>query len=49
LVGVIVKSNDDLLQETFVMQLVELCQESGSLRHCWSRVVGEPLPGTSHI
>ncbi|CAB9513246.1 Phosphatidylinositol 4-kinase beta [Seminavis robusta] len=28
LVGVIVKSNDDLRQETFVMQLIELCQEA---------------------
>jgi phosphatidylinositol 4-kinase B len=28
LVGVIVKSNDDLRQESFVMQLIELCQEA---------------------
>jgi len=28
LVGVIVKSNDDLRQEAFVMQLIELCQEA---------------------
>lgn len=28
LVGVIVKSNDDLRQELFVMQLIELCQEA---------------------
>ena len=28
LVGIIVKSNDDLRQEAFVMQLIELCQEA---------------------
>jgi hypothetical protein len=28
LMGVIVKSNDDLRQEAFVMQLIELCQEA---------------------
>jgi len=28
LIGVIVKSNDDLRQEAFVMQLIELCQEA---------------------
>ena len=28
LVGVIVKSNDDLRQEAFIMQLIELCQEA---------------------
>jgi phosphatidylinositol 4-kinase B len=31
LVGVIVKSNDDLRQESFVMQLIELCQEAFEL------------------
>lgn len=31
LVGVIVKSNDDLRQEAFVMQLIELCQEAFEL------------------
>eukprot|EP00522_Entomoneis_paludosa_P004422 CAMPEP_0172473808 /NCGR_PEP_ID=MMETSP1065-20121228/69042_1 /TAXON_ID=265537 /ORGANISM="Amphiprora paludosa, Strain CCMP125" /LENGTH=1271 /DNA_ID=CAMNT_0013231985 /DNA_START=165 /DNA_END=3977 /DNA_ORIENTATION=+ len=28
LVGIIVKSNDDLRQEAFIMQLIELCQEA---------------------
>lgn len=28
LIGVIVKSNDDLRQESFIMQLIELCQEA---------------------
>jgi phosphatidylinositol 4-kinase B len=28
LLGVIIKSNDDLRQETFVMQLIELCREA---------------------
>lgn len=31
LMGVIVKSNDDLRQEAFVMQLIELCQEAFDL------------------
>lgn len=31
LMGVIVKSNDDLRQEAFVMQLIELCQEAFEL------------------
>lgn len=31
LLGVIVKSNDDLRQEAFVMQLIELCQEAFDL------------------
>jgi hypothetical protein len=31
LAGVIVKSNDDLRQEAFVMQLIELCQEAFEL------------------
>jgi hypothetical protein len=31
LTGVIVKSNDDLRQEAFVMQLIELCQEAFQL------------------
>ena len=31
LIGVIVKSNDDLRQEAFVMQLIELCQEAFDL------------------
>jgi hypothetical protein len=31
LTGVIVKSNDDLRQEAFVMQLIELCQEAFEL------------------
>ena len=31
LVGVIVKSNDDLRQEAFVMQLIQLCQEAFDL------------------
>lgn len=31
LTGVIVKSNDDLRQEAFVMQLIELCQEAFDL------------------
>jgi len=31
LIGVIVKSNDDLRQETFVMQLIQLCQEAFDL------------------
>jgi phosphatidylinositol 4-kinase B len=31
LVGVIVKSNDDLRQEAFVMQLIELCQQAFQL------------------
>jgi phosphatidylinositol 4-kinase B len=31
LLGVIVKSNDDLRQEAFVMQLIELCQEAFEL------------------
>jgi phosphatidylinositol 4-kinase len=28
LIGIIVKSNDDLRQESFIMQLIELCQEA---------------------
>jgi phosphatidylinositol 4-kinase len=31
LLGVIVKSNDDLRQEAFIMQLIELCQEAFEL------------------
>lgn len=31
LVGIIVKSNDDLRQEAFIMQLIELCQEAFQL------------------
>ena len=31
LMGIIVKSNDDLRQEAFVMQLIELCQEAFEL------------------
>lgn len=31
LVGVIVKSNDDLRQEAFIMQLIQLCQEAFDL------------------